>query len=328
VDSTPGLAELRSAILERAGTRTGRVQTDLDELWLYRHETPPPMTRVHATGMRLGVLVQGEKVVRFEAQKLRYVPGSYLVITEDADFDSQVVRATPDRLYLALGLELPPDLIVDTLVALDDPLTSGPPESVPPFVNRLDAPMTDALGRLLRASGDDRASRLLAPLFVKEIVTRLLLSESATSLRRAALRDGDQIRIQRAMAFMRERSEERLSVERIARHVAMSPSHFAHRFRSVARTSPIQYLKSVRLRRARVILLSEGARPAEVAARVGYASVSHFSRDFKARFGQSPAAYGATRDAPGAASSRASERSDPAISQDPASREPPPPLAH
>ena len=53
----------------------------------------------------------------------------------------------------------------------------------------------------------------------------------------------------RAMRFMREHAARSLSVDAIARHVAMSPSHFAHRFRSVARTSPMRYLKQVRLRR-------------------------------------------------------------------------------
>ena len=37
---------------------------------------------------------------------------------------------------------------------------------------------------------------------------------------------------------MRTNAAQALSVEDIARHVAMSPSHFAHRFRAVARVSP------------------------------------------------------------------------------------------
>jgi AraC-like DNA-binding protein len=77
----------------------------------------------------------------------------------------------------------------------------------------------------------------------------------------------------------------------LARQVAMSPSHFAHRFRSVARTSPIQYLKHLRLMRARALLLAEGLRPSEVAPKVGYASLSHFHRDFKRQFGVAPARY-------------------------------------
>ena len=77
----------------------------------------------------------------------------------------------------------------------------------------------------------------------------------------------------------------RLSVEAIARQVAMSPSHFAHRVRVAARMSPMRFVKEVRLDAARTLLLSDGVRASEVALRVGYESPAHFSRDFKRRLG-------------------------------------------
>ena len=68
----------------------------------------------------------------------------------------------------------------------------------------------------------------------------------------------------------------------------MSPSHFAHRFRVIARMSPMRFVKEVRLDAARTLLLSEGARASDVALRVGYESPAHFARDFKRRFGARP----------------------------------------
>jgi AraC-like DNA-binding protein len=50
-------------------------------------------------------------------------------------------------------------------------------------------------------------------------------------------------------------------------------------------------LKHLRLHEARVLLIQEGLRPAEVAGKVGYASPTHFHRDFKQRFELPPAAY-------------------------------------
>jgi AraC-like DNA-binding protein len=71
----------------------------------------------------------------------------------------------------------------------------------------------------------------------------------------------------------------------------MSPSHFAHRFRALARVSPMRYLKQVRLTEARALMLAGHAGVAEAAARVGYESASHFARDFKSSFGAPPARY-------------------------------------
>jgi len=93
------------------------------------------------------------------------------------------------------------------------------------------------------------------------------------------------------MRLIRTQAFRPLSVEGIARQVAMSPSHFAHRFRAVVRMSPMRFVKEVRLDAARTLLLSQGARASEVALRVGYESPAHFARDFKRRFGASPVRY-------------------------------------
>jgi AraC-like DNA-binding protein len=55
--------------------------------------------------------------------------------------------------------------------------------------------------------------------------------------------------------------------------------------------SPMRFVKEVRLDAARTLLLSNGIRASEVALHVGYESPAHFSRDFKRRFGTSPARY-------------------------------------
>jgi AraC-like DNA-binding protein len=53
--------------------------------------------------------------------------------------------------------------------------------------------------------------------------------------------------------------------------------------------SPIQYLKKIRLTKARDLMLQEGLKAYLAADRVGYESSSQFSREFKRYFGQSPA---------------------------------------
>jgi len=69
------------------------------------------------------------------------------------------------------------------------------------------------------------------------------------------------------------------------------PVAFAHRFRVIARMSPMRFVKEVRLDAARRLLVSEGARASDVAIRVGYESPAHFARDFKRRFGAPPTRY-------------------------------------
>jgi len=68
----------------------------------------------------------------------------------------------------------------------------------------------------------------------------------------------------------------------------MSNSAFHHNFKEVTATSPVQYLKSVRLHKARQLMLQDGINAGAAANMVGYESQSQFSREFKRFFGASP----------------------------------------
>lgn len=168
-------------------------------------------------------------------------------------------------------------------------VTQTHPDEV--YVTDADADLLGAAVRLVRTLDDPTERSVLAPLVLREIVFRLLRSDAAAGLRRTAGNGDDDLRIREAMRYMEAHAKERLTVLRVARAVAMSPSHFAHRFRDVARVTPMQYLKHVRLREARLLLLEEGARAAEAGKRVGYRSPAHFSRDFVQAFGVAPSRY-------------------------------------
>jgi AraC-like DNA-binding protein len=289
---TGDLAELRARVARLAPTE-GRHLSLLPEVLFVRSDRPTELRRAEAPSLLLCVIVQGEKVSRFAGRELRYDAESYLVVTGELEYESSIVVASPERPYLTMLVQLPPELIVETLLALPGP-DAAPARARSDddaYVSRLDATLVETLCRLLRTLDDADERRVVAPLVLGELVFRLLRSEWAHELRRQAAVGGDHHRIARAMEFMRTNLGRRLTVAAIAREVAMSPSHFAHRFRDVARTSPMTYLKHLRLHEARLLLLREGLRPGEIAARVGYASATHFHRDFKIRFDLPPGAY-------------------------------------
>jgi AraC-like DNA-binding protein len=87
--------------------------------------------------------------------------------------------------------------------------------------------------------------------------------------------------IRLASSRMQSRYTEPLNVARMAEEIGMSISAFHHNFKTVTASSPLQYLKSVRLHKARLLILHEGLGAAVAADRVGYESASQFSREFK-----------------------------------------------
>ncbi|HSI84350.1 MAG TPA: AraC family transcriptional regulator, partial [Candidatus Methylacidiphilales bacterium] len=60
-------------------------------------------------------------------------------------------------------------------------------------------------------------------------------------------------------------------------------------FKSVTSSPPLQYLKSIRLQKARQLMVNGGATASVAPREVGYESASQFSREFKRCFGLPPA---------------------------------------
>jgi AraC-like DNA-binding protein len=77
-------------------------------------------------------------------------------------------------------------------------------------------------------------------------------------------------------------------VASLAEDAGMSVSAFHHNFKAVTATSPLQYLKTIRLHKARLLMAVEGLNAGGAAHRAGYQSASQFSREFKRFFGATP----------------------------------------
>jgi AraC-like DNA-binding protein len=89
---------------------------------------------------------------------------------------------------------------------------------------------------------------------------------------------------------VREHLGDRIDVGTLARVAGMSASSLHEAFKRATTLSPIQYVKRLRLDRARRLLL-DGADAADAGHQVGYESPSHFNRDFRRAFGQPPKRY-------------------------------------
>ena len=83
-----------------------------------------------------------------------------------------------------------------------------------------------------------------------------------------------------------------ISVEQLAEQAHMSVSGFHRAFRQVTSETPLQYLKKIRLNKAKDLIVVEGKQATEAAMLVGYASASQFSREFKRHFNATPKAIG------------------------------------
>ena len=287
MDIEPVLNEL-TELVDAAATTEGMTRTAIPGLFVHRLTRRGTFEKWRTFGPSVSVVVKGRKVSSYRGQELSYDRSNYLVVTGEADFIGNVVEAEP---FLAFCYQIPAEIVAETLLALADAAPPAREEAIPAFVVPIDAAIAECSLRLLRAEHDPLERKLVAPLVIREIVFRLLRSDAAAALRSTVGRDEESVKIGTAMRFIRDNIGSPLAVEDIARHVAMSPSHFAHRFRAVARMSPMRYVRQLRLQHARRWMIADGLRVNEAASRAGYESTSHFTRDFKSEYGAAPGEY-------------------------------------
>src|SRR5260221_7702503 len=92
----------------------------------------------------------------------------------------------------------------------------------------------------------------------------------------------------RAINLFRQRYDQVIRVDELARTAGMSPTSFHRHFRAVTAMSPLQFQKRFRLHEARRMLLSQKGGAASVSFDVGYESPSQFSREYRRLFGAPP----------------------------------------
>ena len=81
---------------------------------------------------------------------------------------------------------------------------------------------------------------------------------------------------------------EKFDIQMMCREISMSRTQLYRKFRSLTDKTITEYLRSIRLHRARELLLTSDMTVAEVAYRTGFKNLSHFSRVFTREFKVNP----------------------------------------
>lgn len=97
--------------------------------------------------------------------------------------------------------------------------------------------------------------------------------------------------VERAVAVIRSRFHEQLSLSDMAAEALFSPFHFSRMFRRATGVPPGRYLTAVRLFEAKRLLLTTSLSVADIACQIGYTSVGTFTTKFTRVVGVSPTRY-------------------------------------
>lgn len=233
-------------------------------------------------------LFSGHKIGHINERVFRYDANEYLLLTVPLPFECETF-ATPE-VPLA-GLRLNVDILQLQELLMDigeDELFQ--PSMAASGINSaiLSDDILCAAERLLDVMDRPLDARILGKQIIREMLYHVLMGPRGGALLALVSRQTHFSLISRVLKRIESQYTENLSVDQLAAEANMSVSAFHHNFKSVTSTSPLQYLKTYRLHKARMMMVHDGLKASTAAMKVGYESASQFSREFKRYFGLTP----------------------------------------
>jgi transcriptional regulator GlxA family with amidase domain len=156
------------------------------------------------------------------------------------------------------------------------------------FVSQMESSMLDAVTRLVSLLDTPEDIPVLAPVYVKEILYRVLQGTFGNMLQQIAIEGSSTNQIRAVIEHIMDNYEKSFKIEDIAEIANMSVPSLHRHFKEVTAMSTIQFQQQLMLQEARHLLLSESADAADVAFQVGYESPSQFSSEYARMFGFPP----------------------------------------
>jgi len=279
------------ALLERLNPIEGIRASAVDGITFFRTRSSTPRVPVLYEPC-IVVVAQGRKRLHLEDRVLTYDEGNFLVLSvpTPAGCETEVKGERPFLAVCArIDLETVGELVVAIGTAMEHaPTVHGAREtavSSPP----LTLEVADVTTRLLRCLTSPIEAQVLGPQLVRELTYRVLCSPDGQALRSLLAANSAHARVHMILYRMHAEFSTPLNIAALAAEAGISVSSLHEHFKAVTGTSPLQYLKNIRLFKARTLMVQDALAASVVAARVGYESASQFNRDFKRLFGAPPA---------------------------------------
>jgi len=142
--------------------------------------------------------------------------------------------------------------------------------------------------RLLLILKNKTEAAMLFDGLLDELYYRILQSDSGVMLIQLCEQNSNVSKISRVIEHIIENIDKSISLDDMARLACMSINNFHKLFKQAMNDTPVQYIKKIRLSKAKQLIVYNNMKAVDAAQNVGYDSVSQFSREFKRYFGVPP----------------------------------------
>lgn len=233
-------------------------------------------------------LAQGAKTVYLGNETFTYDSSNYLVLSVPMPIECEAI-VKPGKPLLGFFISLDPTILGEMLLEMDvtEPQTDSLPKGI--YGASVTEEILDAEIRLLQTLFSTNESRILGTMVMRELIFRAMVGENGTALQALVLRNRRFFQIARVLGKIHESFNQSMNLDSLAKDAGMSISTFHSNFKAITSVSPLQYIKNVRLHKARELITTKGFTVNSAAYQVGYESPSQFNREYKRYFGITPA---------------------------------------
>ena len=279
--------------LQKLAVKEGYNPTSLSGVGVYKtSESSARMPLCYSQGIIL--VVQGKKRVYFDQNAYEYNPDNYLVLTLPLPAECETIVENGEEM-LSLIVDLDISVLSELVRVYDDFGQNNSADLINQnkglYVSKTNEGLACVLTRLSQCLQSDIETEALGKGLIRELFFHVLSGLQAAPLFALVSHNTQLSRIDRVLKHLHGNFAGQLDVDKLAQMANMSTSTFHRNFKLVTASSPIQYVKKIRLNRAKELLLDQGIKVKQAAAHVGYESATQFSREFARYFGQSPSEY-------------------------------------
>ncbi|WP_313759144.1 AraC family transcriptional regulator [Atlantibacter hermannii] len=233
-------------------------------------------------------LFSGNKTGYLNNRVFRYDANEYLLLTVPLPFECETY-ATSETPLAGIRINVDVQQLQTLLMDIGEDEAFRPAQCASGINSAvLSDEILCAIERLIDVLEKPLDARILGKSIIREILYHVLMGPRGGALLALVSRQTHFSLISRVLKRIENQYTENLTVDQLALDANMSVSAFHHNFKSVTSTSPLQYIKTFRLHKARMLIVHDGMKASAAAMRVGYESASQFSREFKRYFGVTP----------------------------------------
>ena len=264
----------------------GLHQTYLHNVKLFKTTIPIPKEFL-IYDLCLILVLQGEKVAYLGKESFKYDNNNYLIVPTTLPLQCETYGTTIAEPFLCMLITIDKRIMNELLnsFTLDIKETKS---QLGLFADKVNVDIQDITLRLLKVLKTEKDSEILGDSIIRELFYTILKGKNSSFLHKIFLQNNHEAKITRVLKNIHDNYNDKLDIPTLAKEEDMSVSSFHTHFKKITSHTPLQYIKNIRLNKAKGFLVNQNYKVVDTAYSVGYESISQFSRDFKNYFGYSP----------------------------------------